>query len=306
MAFDELKRVRANEPLPEIDLKTRIDALSDKERERLRAGWESVGFMSPRDDGFFGELGDQFMGASTSALRGLGKTANELGMGSGMQDYFQGVLDRNQQWNRPEHQSTAGYIGGAIGSGLGTTAVALPAMAADTLFGTKGVLTFTTFFAQSFGDNVQRNREAYGPENEAKSYGLAAVESAVDATIENLMGTVPLLGKSMKGLSAGAKRELVKGFFREAEKDLGRAGAKNFFLRLGKASLKNGGEEFTEEGLQYCNSWFWRAIGGDKNNEFSFDELKENMAQGGIAGLAMGPADFSIYRGGRPGPGCGS
>ena len=299
MAFDELDRL--NEP-PERK-KTAVggwDNLSDKERKERFARRERLGLVAAQDDGFFGELSDQFQGSVISALKGVGATANELGLGSGMQDYFQGVLDRNQQWNTPEERSVAGYIGGAIGNAAGSTAVIAPAIAADALFGTKGAATFALVFGQSFGDNLQRNRAVYGPGNEEKSIGLAAAESTVDSFIEIALGTVPMLGKSLKGLTYAGKRQLVKGMFREAEKQLGRSGAKRFFLGL----AKNGGEEMTEEGLQYINNWMWRAIGGDQSNEFKFGEMADNMGQGFIGGVGLGIVggrqDMNLY--GKPRP----
>ena len=91
MAFDELDRL--NEP-PERK-KTAVggwDNLSDKERKERFARRERLGLVAAQDDGFFGELSDQFQGSVISALKGVGATANELGLGSGMQDYFQGCL----------------------------------------------------------------------------------------------------------------------------------------------------------------------------------------------------------------------
>lgn len=106
----------------------------------------------------------------------------------------------------------------------------------------------------------------------------------MDSFIEVALGTVPMLGKTLKGLSYAGKREIVRNMFREAEKDLGKSGAKKFFLGM----AKNGAEEGAEEGLQYVNSWMWRALGGDQSNEFKLDELADNMAQGAIGGAALG------------------
>ena len=244
---------------------------------------EKMGYLSPKDDGL-GELPQRFMGSSVQALRGIGATAEEIGLGDDAKGYFQSILNRNQQWNKPEEQSAAGYVAGAVGSGLGSTAVIAPAMVADAVLGTKGAASFALIFGQSFGENLQRNRAVYGEGNEEKSVGLAAVESSLDAVTEVALGTVPMLGKTLKGLTVAGKRELVKGMFREAEKQLGRSGAKRFFLGM----AKNGLEEGAEEAVQYVNSWAFRALGGDPTNEFNIGEMTDAMAQGAIGGAALG------------------
>lgn len=204
-----------------------------------------------------------------------------------MQDYFDEVMRTNQQWNAPENPSTAGWIGGALGSGAGSMAVLAPALATDALTTKMPIATSAAVFGQSFGENLQRNRATYGPENEGKSVGLAAAESAVDTAIELALGTVPLVGKAMKGLGRGGKRELVKAMYREAEKDLGRSGAKRFFIEMGK----NSGEEGLEEALQYTNTWMWRAIGGDKANKFELKEVLDAAGQGAVGAIPFGAAD---------------
>ena len=264
-----------------------LRGMSKKDREQMLDVMESRGLIAPRDRGFFGEAGKGFNRAFIGGLRGIGATMNELGLGSGMQDYFDEVMRTNQQWNAPENPSTAGWLGGALGNGAGSMAVLAPALVTDALTTKMPIATSAAVFGQSFGENLQRNRAAYGPENEGKSVGLAAAESAVDTAIELALGTVPLVGKAMKGLGRGGKRELVKAMYREAEKDLGRSGAKRFFIEMGK----NSGEEGLEEALQYTNTWMWRAIGGDKDNKFELIEVLDAAGQGAIGAIPFGAFD---------------
>ena len=255
----------------------------------------SRGRLPPEDKGFFGGIKKGFLNASVGALGGIGKTVETFSsedstdaygnkFGSGLRKWAEETLHSNQQWRPAENGGWGEYAGNAIGNAIGSTAVLAPAVAADAMLGTRGAATFALCFGQTFGDNLQRNRELYGVENESKNLGLAAAESAVDSFIEVALGTVPMLGKTLKGLSYAGKREIVRNMFREAEKDLGKSGAKKFFLGM----AKNGAEEGAEEGLQYVNSWMWRALGGDQSNEFKLDELADNMAQGAIGGAALG------------------
>ena len=264
----------------------------DKYFENLR---RKSGILPPEDEGFFGGIKKGFLNASVGALGGIGKTVEEFSgdetadaygdkFGSGLRKWSEDTLRSNQQWKPASNGGWGEYIGNAIGNAAGSSAVLAPAIAADAMLGTKGAATFALCFGQSFGDNLQRNRELYGPADEAKNIGLAAAESAVDSFIEVALETLPMLGRTLKGMSYAGKREIVRDMFREAEKELGRSGAKKFFLGM----AKNGAEEGAEEGLQYVNSWMWRALGGDKDNEFKLGELADNMAQGAIGGAAFG------------------
>jgi hypothetical protein len=93
-----------------------------------------------------------------------------------------------------------------------------------------------------------------------------------------------MLGKALKKMSPMAKGALVKGVVQSAEKQLGKSAAHKFFVGM----AKNGVEEAGEEGLQYINNWFWRAIGNDPNVKFSLAEMGDAMLKGGIGGTALG------------------
>lgn len=260
------------------------------EQDRRRRG-----ILPPEDGGFFGGLGKGFLKSTVNAIGGIGSTIEQLSgeysgdaygnrPGSGLREWRDDLLAQNQQWNEAPSGGVGEYLGNALGSAAGSTLIIAPAMVADALVGTRGVLTFSTVFAQSFGDNVQRNIAAYGPGNEDKSYGLAALESGFDALTEIALGTVPMVGKNLRGMSYAGKRAIVKEMYRQAEKELGRSGAKRFFIALGK----NGLEEGAEEAIQYFNSWFWRAVGQDPGNRFDFGELADNALQGFVGGAGLG------------------
>ena len=255
------------------------------ERKQYIEQLRSYGYLKPDNDGGFVRFGRRTLQGYNNMMRGVGATGEVLGLGSEMREFYDARLATNQQWNNPENPTVFEYVMGGAGGALGNMAVLAPVMLADGLVGTKGALTFSTCFATTYGENVQRNLAAgYSPE---KAYGLGAVESSLDAIIEVALGTVPTVGRSFKAMGYAGKRALVRQMFREAEKDLGRSGAKRFFLAL----AKNGAEEGAEEAMQYINSWFWRMVGGDASNTFDLKELADNTAQGFIGGVALGGLD---------------
>lgn len=267
-------------------------SLPENERKRLFKSLQKVGFEAPTEDNVFVEAGQAFSQSLVSAGRGLGATFNELGMGSGVQDYFTGVLRRNQHWNAPADMGTGTYISRALGSGVGSTVGVLGASTAGGLINPAVGLGagLTTGFAQSFGDNVQRNRAA--GYSEGKAYGMAFLESAVDTGIENLpFGVVGKSAKSLgilKNLSESGKKEFVNLVGQKLAEKVGQKEAQNLLMKWGRKTLESGAGESFEEGLQYFNSYLNQELGGDPNAKFSKEELADAMAQGFIGGFGMG------------------
>lgn len=278
-----------------FDYREYLYSLPEKERRRIIADRQRVGLEKPTDDGFFGEFADRSAGSFVGILEGVGATANELGLGSGMQDYFGDVLNRNQQWNPAENTGITGYIGGAIGDALGSTAGTLTAGAAGSLVnpgvGLAGGLAMG--FAQSFGNNVQRNRKA--GYSEEKALGMAFLESAVDTAIENApwgivgKGTklAANLGRLHKISSAG-KKELLNKIGKKLAAEVGQENSQNLLWKWAKQSAESGLGEAGEEGLQYLNSYVNQKLGGDPNAEFSLDDFVDSIAKGFIGGFAIG------------------
>lgn len=272
-----------------------LQGLSPEERKEYFETNRSIGLEAPEDDGFFGELADRSAGNFIGMMRGLGATFNELGLGSGMQDYFSSVLNQNQQWNAPENQSVAGYIGGALGGALGSTAGVLAASTAGALVNPAvGVSAgLTVGFAQTFGENVQRNRKA--GYSEGKAYGMAFLESGIDTAIENMPWGI--VGKGTKlasnlarlhKISAAGKKQLLNMVGKKIAAQVGQKEAQNLLFKWGKQALISGLGESGEEGLQYLNTYVNQKLGGDPNAEFSLNEFADVMAQGFIGGFGLG------------------
>lgn len=267
-----------------------LKTLQGAERKKYIETLRSLGYAPPKDDGVLGEIADSTAESAVGFFKGVGEAVRQAGMGDAVADYFQGVLNRNRQWTRPEELSVGGYIGRGIGGGVGTLAATLPTMAADALLGTKGAITASALFSSTFGENLKRNRSVY--DNESKAVGLAALESGVDTSLEFLLGTIPMLGRTIRRLGPAGKQNLVRSVFNEAKKDLGAKGAKRFFLDM----ARNGLEEGTTGGLQYLNSWTVRALGNDPTNEFNLQELIDNTAMEGIGGMFLGGVNSLVSR----------
>ena len=123
------------------------------EQDRRRRG-----LLPPEDGGFFGGFGKGFLKSTVNAIGGIGSTIEKLSgsdaedaygnrPGSGLREWREDLLARNQQWNESPQGGVGEYIGNALGSGFGSTLVIAPAMIADALVGTRVALTFSTVFA---------------------------------------------------------------------------------------------------------------------------------------------------------------
>ena len=266
-----------------------------EERKKQYELLQRLGHFPASDDGFFGELADQAAGSFVSSMEGVGATLNELGMGSSMQDYFRGVKNVNQQWNTPDNRSIAGYIGGALGSALGSTAATLTAGAAGSLLHPAVGVTagLSVGFAQTFGNNVQRNKEAGYSED--KAYGMAFLESAVDTAIENapwgIVGKGTKLAANLgrlKKISSAGKKELLSKVGKYISSQVGQKETQNLLKKWGKEALVSGLGEGGEEALQYLNTYVNQKIGGDPNAEFSLNDFAEAIGQGIIGGFTLG------------------
>ena len=103
---------------------------SGRERDELVKEMTSLGELTPRSDGIR-RLDRGFARGFVGMARGIGSTAEELGMGDALREWGDEILETNQQWNRPDDVGVFGYILDAAGSGAGNMAVLAPAMAAD-------------------------------------------------------------------------------------------------------------------------------------------------------------------------------
>jgi hypothetical protein len=260
--------------------------------DRINLYLQKEGIIAPTDDGVFGELADRASGSFVGMAAGVGSTLEKVGLGSGIKEYFEGVQERNQQWNAPEEQSIGGYIGGAIGSALGSTAGVLGASVIGSAVGGPGVglaAGLTVGFAQSFGNNVQRNLDAgYSTD---KAYGMAFLESGIDTAIENLpFGIVGKSGKvlvqagRLNKITAAGKRELLNRIGKRIAEQVGASRTKSLLAAMGKSGLGEG----TEEGLQFLNSYLNQKLGGDERANISLNEFVDNVAQGFIGGFFLG------------------
>ena len=276
-------------------------SLPEEERQRIFKERQKVGLEAPTNDGVLAEAGEAFSQAITSAAKGVGNTLEKSGLGSGVQNYFEDVLANNQQWNDSGEGGTGTYIARAIGSAAGSTAGTLAAGTVGSLVapGVGTAAGLTVGFMQTFGDNVDRNREAGYSED--KAYGMAFLESAVDTAIEH--APFGIIGKGTKNTyraaraavkgkgallkSLGKQTSLASKVGKKLVQKVGKDTAENLLLRWGKSAAMDGLGEAGEEGFQYLNSYLNQKLGGDPNAEFSLDELADSIAQGFIGGFFL-------------------
>lgn len=283
--------------LPDLQIRNQ----NEEVRQALLDDAIDIGEIREPDSGFWGELKDDFLLSSNRAMRGI---ANTFGSEDGVK-YFDEVLEDNPRWLPPEERGALGSIGGAIGSGLGSTAVTLPGMVAGGIVGTAVggpvgtfagfALPFLNTMAISFGDTVDRNI-ANGLTGTA-AWGEAVIESGLTSAVETALGTVPALGKMLKGVpTAGLAAKTLSAL----QTKLGKNGAKRFIYNVGKNMLGNSIEEGTEEAIQYlietAGDAITESIGKDKDfydtlgNKISAKDWWNNAWQGAVAGLALGAA----------------
>ena len=139
----------------------RINSLQGSERENYIHTLQKIGILAPTDEGVLTEYGQSIAQSAIQLVEGVGKTAEEFGLGSGLKDWAGETLANNQQWRTPENLSTASYIARALGSATGTSAAILPAAIIDTVAGSKGIVTFATLFAFFYTPFLHRQRILY-------------------------------------------------------------------------------------------------------------------------------------------------
>ncbi len=194
------------------DFITSFDSLDDKTKKRLKAYYEKKGWISPRDNGFFSELSDSVKQTTVSGLSGV---SNTLGLVNG-KAYFDKVLANNQQWSAPNNPSAMSYVGRAIGSAVGSTALLAPATVAGAalagplgggataaaVLGGAGTLSGSVLM--DYGDRVddynERFKDMY---SEDQIKGIAFLGSFLNGSVEAGLGIMPGVGKlAGKTLSA--------------------------------------------------------------------------------------------------------
>ena len=277
MAFDELDNLDTASKRKPVTW----DGLSDKQRAARAARWERIGLTPPKKDGVLTEAWQGAAGATLDVMRGFGSTAEELGFGSGMREYFDDVKSRNRQYDPYPGYKAASLdptdIARTIGSGVAQSTLSTAAGMATTaatggnVFAGGAVMT-SIMFAQTYGDRVKEYREMMPDQDEGTVKGLAFASSFGESLIESVCGPEAVLNGVAKRWATGALKETTKSLV----KTVGKEAAKGF--------ITEGSEEVVQD--------MWNRIclrAGTENVSLpTWDEVKENFMGGAWPGLVMG------------------
>lgn len=251
------------------------------ERRALIEEMRKYGMLPPENDGFFVEFGEGAGMAALDVMRGIGSTAEELGMGSGMRQYFDEAKAGHQDWN-PHPGYTAmslnpGNLGRTIGSGVAQSTLSMAAGFATTLAtggnAVAGTAVMTgVMFGQIYGDRVKEYRQVMPDQDEGTIRGLAFISAAGESLIESVIGPEQIATGIAKSMVTKAMKETTKSFVRR----FGAEVAKNF--------ISEGSEEVAQD--------FWNRLvqsAGTGNFELpSWEEVREQFFGGAIPGALMG------------------
>lgn len=276
--FNEKDRHYNN--IPDVPIARNWNDLPEDERKREFKRAEELGFVAPRKDGFFTEMGQAALGAAYGVGKGLGSTLEETTGYSGMKKYFGNVMLQNQHLNPyPGYKALSlnpTDIARTIGSGAAQSTLALGgAVVGGVLGGGIGGIAASTgmMFAQIYGDRVQEYREAYPNQDEGTVQGLAFLSSLGESLIESVIGPEQLATGIAKKWATGALKETTKGFAKT----------------VGKEALKN----FLTEGSEEVAQDFWDRVCRMGLEEQgiqlpSWEEVGETFMGGAWSGLALG------------------
>ena len=257
----------------------------DRSPEKIHDLDVRYGLRPDEREGFLAGLGRGFLSTFNSQMSGINRA---LGYSDEAGGWEQRIRD-NAQWNPPEENSIRGTLGRWIGSAAGSTAPsALPAMV-------NPFLGMGTFYAADYGNRRKEYAEKFGEnKTEAELDAMASIGSVANTAIEQGLGLLPMagrIGQAIKG-SAGKKlADTMIGKMLARSKKLALTPESNIFKRLVTAGVINGMGEATEEGAQYITDYALLKAFGDKDAEFSWDELLENMAAGLVGGGVLGSVE---------------
>ena len=199
------------------------NAQNENERQFLLNLAEETGQIAPRKDGMLKEFGQGVAYGGMGVMHGLLSTAEELGFGSGMRQWADDVMSRNQQLAPYEGYSgfslnptdIARTVGTGAAQSLGSMAVGAGATIAtgNPAVGTAAMTAF--MFGQIYGDRVKEYRDVMKGVPDGQVKALALLSSVGESLIESYIGpeqaVVRLFGKSAGEKAVGAAvRSLVK------------------------------------------------------------------------------------------------
>ncbi len=266
-----------------------LERLQGRERENFLDEMESRGRISPRKDGMLKEFGQGVVYGGMGVMHGLLSTAEELGFGSGMRQWADDVMARNQQY--APYKGYSGFslnptdIARTVGTGaaqsVGSMAVGAGATIAtgNPAVGTAAMTAF--MFGQIYGDRVKEYRDVMQGVPDGQVKALALLSSVGESLIESYIGpeqaVVKLFGKSAGEKAVGAA---VRGLVKKVGKDeaLKMLGGGEATAELAKIVGKDVSDQVLGKAVKKLGQSGLERLATEAVKDFAHDGAKKSMA----------------------------
>ena len=266
-----------------------LERLQGRERENFLDEMESRGRISPRKDGMLKEFGQGVVYGGMGVMHGLLSTAEELGFGSGMRQWADDVMARNQQY--APYKGYSGFslnptdIARTVGTGaaqsVGSMAVGAGATIAtgNPAVGTAAMTAF--MFGQIYGDRVKEYRDVMQGVPDGQVKALALLSSVGESLIESYIGpeqaVVKLFGKSAGEKAVGAA---VRGLVKKVGKDeaLKMLGGGEATAELAKIVSKDVSDQVLGKAVKKLGQSGLERLATEAVKDFAHDGAKKSMA----------------------------
>lgn len=264
--------------------------LSPDRYKKLESLAEKFGIVPPKKDGILTEAGQAAMDAGTNVIRGIGSTAEELGItwGDDLREGMDDIRARNQQWlPDPEYKATSfdpAHLSRTISSGVTQSGTALAAGLATTIATggnafAGGAVTTGLIFTQTYGDEVKDFRKAMPGQSEGAIQGLAFFSALGQGLIESVAGP--------EAIASGLAKKIIKGALKKTIKQYGWQRVKQIAFTVGKNAAKGGLGEGAEEVFQGLVSNVAKIAGGADIPLMTLNDAIEQFAGGALPGAFM-------------------
>lgn len=300
---------RAADPMTPERIAELIEQLAPEERDSYRRKFQRLGALPPSKDSALREGLEGVASGLIQAARGIGSTANELGLPGGR------ALDagaRNLEATSKDVQAYEGYtaldsfrdpaafmrtagqgIGTTIGGMAGTVAGAgVGALAGGPAGAATGAFYggAAAMFGQEFGPTLEEYRKAMPDQEEGDVVAMAALASIAKAAVEQGFGPQAILSRGLQSFAGAAVKDAVAD---AAKKSLAKAGLWGWFKTAAVGAAKGSSEGAVSEGgeevVQLATDHIIKALGGaGAADRPGAREYIENMVAGMVGGGVMG------------------
>jgi hypothetical protein len=258
-------------------------------RKRVLRAYEKIGLVSPVKEGAVAELGQAFGAGILDVAGGLGATATELEMGTGLEEAVASARRTHRHWDAYEGYDPASFeltnvartVGRAVPTTVSSVAVGagIGALTANPAIGAAASAAFMT--STEYGETKRYFKDSGMTEGDANI--LAALSSIAVGATEVVGG--PELGL-IKNASRTAARETAEAII----KKYGKRGLKEFGQYLATGAVKGGAGEIAEEVVQHYTKELFRYTGSGQFQNLDADQFRQIAIAAGLPGALLGGA----------------